>query len=42
MSEPGAIKTKSIEDLTHYQESLLKKRRKDDADKRKRVDAKAK
>jgi len=40
-SKPLAIKSKNIEDLTHYQESLLKKRRKDDADHRRRVDTKA-
>jgi len=46
MSEAKAqaltIKSKPIEELTHVQESLLKKRRKDDADHRKRVDARAK
>jgi len=45
MSEVKAtpvIKSKNIEDLTQYQESLLRKRRKDDADKRDRVDARAK
>ena len=43
MSETKSIviKTKPIEELTHYQESLLKKRRKDDADHRRRVDNRA-
>jgi hypothetical protein len=36
------IKSKPFEELTHYQEALLKKRKRDDADQRKRVDARAK
>lgn len=36
------IKHKSIDELNTYQESLLRKRRKDDADHRRRVDARAK
>jgi hypothetical protein len=36
------VKIKPFEELTHYQEALLKKRKRDDADQRKRVDARAK
>jgi 60S ribosomal protein uL30 len=39
---PLVIKQKPIEELNHYQESLLRKRKKDDADHRRRVDARAK
>ena len=35
------IKQKPYEELTHYQESLLKKRKADDADKRRRLNARA-
>lgn len=35
------IKSKPIGELTHYQEALLKKRKRDDADQRRRVDARA-
>ena len=31
-----------VEDLSHYQEALLKKRKRDDADQRRRIDARAK
>jgi|TARA_B110000977_G_scaffold161102_1_gene205849 hypothetical protein len=40
MEKPAEIKTEK--NLTHYQEALLKKRRRDDADKAKRIDARAK
>lgn len=36
------IKQKPIEELNTYQESLLRKRKKDDADQRRRIDARAK
>ena len=36
------IKSVAVEDLTHHQENLLKKRRRDDVDQRKRIDARAK
>ena len=36
------IKSVPIEDLTTHQENLLKKRRRDDIDQRKRIDARAK
>lgn len=39
---PLLIKQKPIEELNQYQESLLRKRKKDDADHRRRVDARAK
>jgi len=39
MEKPAEIKSGN---LTHYQEALLKKRRRDDADKAKRIDARAK
>ena len=39
---PLVIKQKPIEELSTYQESLLRKRKKDDADHRRRVDARAK
>ena len=43
MSEkPLLIKQKPIEELNQYQESLLKKRKRDDVDHRRRVDARAK
>ena len=36
------IKTQAISELSHYQEALLKKRKRDDADQRRRIDARAK
>jgi hypothetical protein len=35
------VKSKPYSELTHYQESLLKKRKADDADKKRRLNARA-
>jgi|TARA_B110000305_G_C19278573_1_gene558090 hypothetical protein len=42
MEKQPKIKSTPISELTHYQEALLKKRRRDDIDQRKKIDARAK